>query len=85
MRNGSKSLETELKSVVADVPSPESIPCLEEVNVNFRSPVQVKDILATLGHKVESTATETLEKINHPFAKLMVEHRKVIKAPLFLH
>lgn len=47
--------------------------------INFNSPIQVEKVLAAFGHKVDSTAREVLEKIDHPFAKALVEHRKVSK------
>ena len=47
--------------------------------INFRSPVQVKNVLSQLGHPIESTAKEILEKINHPFAKTLLKYRKISK------
>ena len=51
----------------------------KHADINFRSPVQVKEKLQKLGFKVESTGVETLKKIDHPFAKTLVEHRKATK------
>jgi DNA polymerase I len=47
--------------------------------VNFSSPPQVKKVLSRLGHPVKSTKKEFLEKINHPFAKTLLEYRKISK------
>jgi DNA polymerase-1 len=47
--------------------------------INFRSWVQVKEVLAGFGFQVESTAVDTISRIDHPFAKGLVEHRRVSK------
>ena len=47
--------------------------------VNFNSPVQVKKILSKMGHKVDSTGTETLKKLDSDFARAMVKYRKTSK------
>jgi DNA polymerase I len=47
--------------------------------INFNSPKQVKAILAKMGHNVESTGIETLEKLDSDFARAMVKHRKTSK------
>lgn len=47
--------------------------------VNFRSPVQVKEIFANLGITLVNTGVEVLAKIDHPLAKTLVKHRKVSK------
>jgi DNA polymerase I-like protein with 3'-5' exonuclease and polymerase domains len=47
--------------------------------INFNSPVQVKKILSKFGFKVKSTAIDYLKKIDHPFAKTLIEYRKLSK------
>ena len=47
--------------------------------INFNSPVQVKKILSKMGHKVDSTGMETLEKLDSDFARAMVKYRKTSK------
>ncbi len=47
--------------------------------VNFSSPQQVLSVLKELGFTVENTSDKTLEGIEHPFAKTMLEHREVSK------
>jgi DNA polymerase-1 len=47
--------------------------------INFRSPVQVREVLADLGHQVDSTAEKVLKKIDHQFAAKLLEHRKLAK------
>jgi DNA polymerase I len=47
--------------------------------INFNSPVQVKKILSKMGHKVDSTGIETLEKLDSDFARNMVKYRKASK------
>jgi DNA polymerase-1 len=47
--------------------------------INFRSPVQVKELFAKLGISLESTGIEVLSKTDHPLARTLVEHRKVSK------
>ena len=59
------------------LPTPKSKPKKEGFNPN--SPTQVKHVLAHLGIRVDSTAKKELEKINHPFARLMIEHRESAK------
>ena len=51
----------------------------KHADINFRSPLQVKETLQKLGFPVESTGIEALKKIDHPFAKTLVEHRKTSK------
>lgn len=50
-----------------------------EKEINFNSPAQVKKILSKMGHKVDSTGIETLEKLDSDFARNMVKHRKTSK------
>ena len=59
------------------LPTPKSKPKREGFNPN--SPAQVKHVLAHLGIRVDSTSKKELEKINHPFARLMIEHRESAK------
>jgi DNA polymerase I-like protein with 3'-5' exonuclease and polymerase domains len=47
--------------------------------INFRSPDQVKRVLRVLGFKVESTGVKELRKIDHSFAKTLLQHRKASK------
>ena len=47
--------------------------------INFNSPAQVKKILFKMGHKVESTGIDTLEKLDSDFARSMVKFRKTSK------
>ena len=74
-----RELERELKAFIAGTPEQAEDSLFDEPDINLRSPVQVKQILSRLGFEVESTGTETLERINHPFPKLMVEHRRASK------
>ena len=47
--------------------------------INFNSPAQVKKILSKMGHHVDSTGTETLQKLHCAFAREMVKYRKTSK------
>lgn len=47
--------------------------------VNFNSPVQVKRILAGIGLDVINTRISTISRIDHPFAKALMEYRKNTK------
>jgi DNA polymerase-1 len=47
--------------------------------INFKSPVQVQQLLSDFGFDVSGTGIEIIEKINHPFAAALVEYRKVSK------
>ena len=51
----------------------------EGADMNYRSTVQVKQALISFGFNVEGTGIEILEKIDHPFAKTLVEYRKTTK------
>jgi DNA polymerase-1 len=42
-------------------------------DINFNSPVQVKDVLHGLGFQVKSTRIEVLQTIKHPFAEKLVD------------
>jgi DNA polymerase-1 len=72
-------LETVLVEEVQGIPlqTPKSKPKREGFNPN--SPEQVKHVLAHLGIRVDSTAKKELEKIDHPFARLMIKHRESAK------
>lgn len=48
-------------------------------DMNYRSPVQVKQVLNAFGFNVEGTGIKILAKINHPFTKTLVEYRKITK------
>jgi DNA polymerase I len=47
--------------------------------INFNSPKQVKRVLAEMGHEVESTGIDTLEKLDSDFARAMIRYRKTSK------
>ena len=47
--------------------------------INFNSPKQVKRVLAEMGHEVESTGIDILEKLDSDFARAMVRYRKTSK------
>lgn len=64
-------VETKLRAIVRDA----DIDCPHET-INFNSPAQVKNVFHHLGFKVSTTKEEMLQKIEHPFAKVMLEHRK---------
>jgi DNA polymerase I len=46
---------------------------------NYRSPVQIKKLLHAFGFDVSGTGIEIIEKIDHPFARTLVEYRRVSK------
>lgn len=47
--------------------------------INFKSPVQVRQLLSAFGFDVPGTGIEVIEKLDHPFPKTLVEYRKVSK------
>ena len=47
--------------------------------INFNSPKQVKRVLAEMGHEVESTGIDTLEKLDSDFTRAMIRYRKTSK------
>jgi hypothetical protein len=47
-------------------------------DINFNSPVQVKDVLHGLGFQVKSTRIEVLQTIKHPFAEKLVDYTRPI-------
>jgi DNA polymerase-1 len=73
-------IESQLNDIVKDIDGGEQWPFFKSVTaVNYRSPVQVKEILHRLGFLFEDTSKEALRKINHPFAAALMEHRKISK------
>jgi DNA polymerase-1 len=46
---------------------------------NWRSPQQVKEAFALLGHPIDSTKDDTLAGIDHPLARLLREYRAAAK------
>jgi len=75
-----KEIETNLKDIT---PSTNNVGQQNLFNdtpvINYRSPAQVREILKTFGFQVESTSLDSLKKIDHPFAKALIEHRRVSK------
>jgi DNA polymerase I-like protein with 3'-5' exonuclease and polymerase domains len=71
-------LEEELQKQIKDLPLSNQKELFDN-GINFRSPAQVKTVLQTLGFKVESTGIKALKKIDHPFAKTLLKHRKASK------
>ncbi len=49
------------------------------MGVNYSSPKQMKDVLLRMGFDVADTSTETLERIDHPFARDLLEYRGISK------
>jgi DNA polymerase-1 len=47
--------------------------------VNWNSPKQVTEALATVGHKVQSTARATLSRLRSPLASALLEYRDAVK------
>jgi len=77
-RNELKELEGHLTSLISEVPLPGQM-CLFGPRINFRSSSQVKQVLSKLGYEVKNANTDTLGRINHPFARRLAEHRKKSK------
>jgi DNA polymerase I-like protein with 3'-5' exonuclease and polymerase domains len=71
-------LEEELQKQIKDLPLSNQKELFDN-GINFRSPAQVKTVLQALGFKVESTGIKALKKIDHPFAKTLLKHRKASK------
>jgi DNA polymerase-1 len=71
-------LEEELRNQVKDLELSDQKELFDN-GINFRSPDQVKRVLQALGFEVESTGIKALKKIDHPFAKTLVKHRKASK------
>lgn len=74
-----KRLEQRLSEIVAASSPVKQQELFAQTSINFRSPVQVKQLLNDFGFDVAGTGTEILEKIDHPFTKALVEYRKVSK------
>jgi len=49
------------------------------LSFNLRSPQQVKKIFSHFGIDLDSTKNEVIGKIDHPFARALIEHRRVSK------
>lgn len=47
--------------------------------INLGSPIQLKNAFSALGIDIDNTEERTLEKINHPAAKELLNHRKIEK------
>jgi DNA polymerase I-like protein with 3'-5' exonuclease and polymerase domains len=47
--------------------------------INFNSPIQIKKVLSKFGFAVKSTAIDYLKKVDHPFAKTLIQYRKLSK------
>jgi len=74
-----KRLEQRLSEIVAASRPVKKQELFAQTSINFRSPVQVKQLLNDFGFDVAGTGTEILEKIDHPFTKALLEYRKVSK------
>lgn len=72
-------IEEQLKTLTKDVNFEAQREIFKGANVNFRSAQQMKEIFKHLGMEVESTGIEVLKKIDHPFAKILIQHRKTSK------
>ena len=74
-------LQQELKNLSSGIADEDSQGDLfgREKQINFNSPAQVKKILSKMGHEVDSTGIETLEKLDSDFARNMVKYRKASK------
>jgi DNA polymerase-1 len=70
--------EAELNLVVYLLPVREQS-TLVGIGVNYSSPQQMKEILNKIGIPVNDTSNETLEMVDHPFAKHLLNYRKVSK------
>jgi len=73
-----KKLEAELDELICMLPMTGQLNMFGP-RINYNSHLQVKKVLSSLGYKVESTNIETLEKIPHPFAQKLVQHRSTSK------
>ena len=74
-----KRLEQRLSEIVAASRPVKKQELFAQTSINFRSPVQVNQLLNDFGFDVAGTGTEILEKIDHPFTKALLEYRKVSK------
>jgi len=74
-----KRLEQQLSEIVAASRPLKQQELFARTTINFRSPVQVNQLLNDFGFDVAGTGTEILEKIDHPFTKALLEYRKVSK------
>jgi DNA polymerase I-like protein with 3'-5' exonuclease and polymerase domains len=74
-RNRLKTLEAELEGIICKLPVTGQLTLLGP-RINYNSCRQVKQVLSYLGYRVENTDIETLERIPHPFAQKLVQHRR---------
>jgi DNA polymerase-1 len=73
-----KNIEAELDGLVCKVPMAGQLSMFGP-RINYNSHLQVKQVLSNLGYEVKTTDTEILEKIPHPFAKKLIQHRRASK------
>jgi len=74
-----KRLEDRLNAIVAESNIMDQQTMFDGAGINFRSPVQVQELLKKFGFDVPGTGAEIVEKLDHPFAKALTEYRKVSK------
>jgi DNA polymerase-1 len=65
--------------MVKDIPLTDQGELFDSGSINYRSPDQVRRTFQALGFRLRSTGIKELKKIDHPFAKTLVKHRKASK------
>lgn len=74
-----KRLEQRLNQIVSEAAVIDQQDLFNGAGINFKSPVQVQQLLKKFGFDLSGTGIEVIEKIDHPFTKALVEYRKVSK------
>jgi DNA polymerase-1 len=73
------NLEMRIAKLLGNVDVQSSFLNTPKIGINLNSPKQVKAKFKEMGIDIEDTREDTLSKIDHPFAEMLLQHRELSK------